>query len=268
MAGTTWGCGKGFHRKGDLNRHLRRKNAEQCRPKSLELTSRTSERTNALAGSVNAQVSQLSTEATNATIKELTALRMREEAGGVLIRMRDGTSPNLSSNPARAACSQTPEDIEPFSLKRRRESDVSRPIVALEDFGSTAHHSSPNRSNISPVQVDHLITATAVSEQLSDLNIPLSKIIRCPIATRARSHRMRLSFRPDLSPKDGHTNTQPLATDSAQNESGLATNQGRHRSSSNESLDYILVPAPSILLWISELSERSLRTPELPYRIV
>ncbi|ERF71537.1 hypothetical protein EPUS_00526 [Endocarpon pusillum Z07020] len=29
--GVTWGCGKGFHKKGDLNRHLKRGNAEQCR---------------------------------------------------------------------------------------------------------------------------------------------------------------------------------------------------------------------------------------------
>lgn len=29
--GVKWGCGKGFHKMGDLNRHLRRVNAAQCR---------------------------------------------------------------------------------------------------------------------------------------------------------------------------------------------------------------------------------------------
>jgi len=29
--GKPWGCGKGFHKKGDLRRHLRRDNAAQCR---------------------------------------------------------------------------------------------------------------------------------------------------------------------------------------------------------------------------------------------
>jgi len=29
--GSPWGCGKGFHKKGDLHRHLRRDNAAQCR---------------------------------------------------------------------------------------------------------------------------------------------------------------------------------------------------------------------------------------------
>jgi len=32
--GIRWGCGKGFHKKGDLNRHLKRDNAAQCRQAS------------------------------------------------------------------------------------------------------------------------------------------------------------------------------------------------------------------------------------------
>lgn len=46
--GVIWGCGKGFHKKGDLNRHLRRNNAEQCHQKLLEESSLTDQSTEAV----------------------------------------------------------------------------------------------------------------------------------------------------------------------------------------------------------------------------
>lgn len=77
--GVTWGCGKGFHKKGDLNRHLRRDNAEQCgpaRPAEKPSTSEVSER---LTYSINANAPQpLGSTAMKPERRELPRLLMQD----------------------------------------------------------------------------------------------------------------------------------------------------------------------------------------------
>lgn len=65
--GIYWGCGKGFHKKGDLNRHLKRDNAAQCRQarsaasnnhgassgKPADLVNRSRQRTDSVASYLN-----------------------------------------------------------------------------------------------------------------------------------------------------------------------------------------------------------------------
>ena len=123
--GVYWGCGKGFHKKGDLNRHLRRDNAEQCRRGSSEKPPSTHEFFEGLAHSVNTNASQ-SLGSTSVTVTELHPLQQSQEAASVLTSMRDDQSGKLPSNPATAGPgpSNHLEYIRPLAPVSRQSSEV------------------------------------------------------------------------------------------------------------------------------------------------
>lgn len=145
--GFIWGCGKGFHKKSDLNRHLRRKNAEQCRRRSPRETPTTTEVIDAMTYTVENSASRPAGNTSDSVTKSQSLLPSRE-AASVLTSTRHDQSAKLLSHPTILGLNSSKDVgyVRPLAPTSAEESFDNRGLVVptfheVEEHDDKAHNS-------------------------------------------------------------------------------------------------------------------------------